>query len=96
MGSRHETLFWLEVESGHQSTSKIIQKINRRLNQAAAYSKSMRVHLVFVLLSMPWVQKAAGPALVGIQNHVAVVTGDWNNFGHLPMAEWGKLRLGMW
>ena len=92
----YETLFWLEVESGHQSGERITQKINRRLNQAAAYGRSMNLHVVFVLLAMPWVQKAAGPALVNIQDHVAVVTGDWRNFGHLPVAEWGKVRLGTW
>ena len=92
----YETLFWLEVESGHQSSKRISQKINRRLNQAAAYAKSMRVHVVFVLLAMPWVQKAAGPALVNIQDHMAVVTGEWNAFGHLPVAEWGRVRLGTW
>jgi hypothetical protein len=92
----YETLFWLEVESGHQSSKRISQKINRRLNQAAAYAKSMKVHIVFVLLAMPWVQKAAGPALVNIQDHMAVVTGDWNDFGHLPVAEWGRVRLGTW
>jgi hypothetical protein len=92
----YETLFWLEVESGHQSSKRISQKINRRLNQAAAFAKSTRVHVVFVLLAMPWVQKAAGPALVNIQDHVAVVTGDWNDFGHLPVAEWGRVRLGTW
>ena len=91
-----ETLFWLEVESGHRSTSKLIQVINRRLNQAEAYAKSMRVHLAFVLLAMPWVQNAAGEALVGIQEHAAIVTGDWREFGHLPIPEWGKLRLGTW
>lgn len=92
----YETLFWLEVESGHQSGERITQKINRRLNQAAAYAKSMKLHVVFVLLAMPWVQKAAGPALVNIQDHMAVVTGDWNDFGHLPVAEWAKVRLGIW
>jgi hypothetical protein len=92
----YETLFWLEVESGHQSSERIIQKINRRLNQASAYGKSMKLQVVFVLLAMPWVQKMAGPALVNIQDHVAVVTEDWNNFGHLPMAEWGRVRLGTW
>jgi hypothetical protein len=92
----YETLFWLEVESGHQSGERIIQKINRRLNQASAYAKSMKLHVVFVLLAMPWVQRVAGPALVNIQDHVAVVTEDWNEFGHLPVAEWGKVRLGTW
>jgi len=92
----YETLFWLEVESGHQSSERITQKINRRLNQAAAYGKSMKLHVLFVLLAMPWVQKAAGPALVNIQDHMAVVTADWNDFGHLPVAEWGRVRLGNW
>lgn len=92
----YETLFWLEVESGHQSRKSVFQKINRRLNQAAAYAKSMRVHVVFVLLAMPWVQKAAGSALVNIQDHMAVVTADWNEFGNLPVAEWGRVRLGTW
>jgi hypothetical protein len=92
----YETLFWLEVESGHQSGERITQKVNRRLNQAAAYAKSMKLHVVFVLLAMPWVQKAAGPALVNVQDYMAVVTGDWNDFGHLPIAEWGRVRLGTW
>ena len=94
--NQYETLFWLEVESGHRSSSKLIQVINRRLNQAAAYARCTKMHVVFVLLAMPWVQKAAGPALVGLQDHMAVVTGDWNDFGHLPVAEWGKVRLGTW
>ena len=92
----YETLFWLEVESGHRSRKLLFQKINHQLNQAAAYAKSMNVHVVFVLLAMPWVQKAAAPVLVNIQNHMAVVTGDWNDFGHLPIAEWGRVRLGTW
>ena len=92
----YETLFWLEVESGHQSSERITQKINRRLNQASAYAKSMKLHVVFALLAIPWVQRAAGLALVNIQDHIAVVTGDWNDFGCLPVAEWGKVRLGSW
>jgi hypothetical protein len=51
------------------------------------------VRLVFVLLAMPWVQEAARPVLAGIPDTVAVVTGDWKDFGRLPVVEWGKVRL---
>jgi hypothetical protein len=88
-----ETLFWLEVESGHSSREVIQKKMARRLGQACAYTESMKVRLVFVLLAMPWVQEAARAALASIPNTVAVVTGDWKEFGELPVIEWGKVRL---
>jgi hypothetical protein len=90
----NETLFWLEVESGHSSRQVIQKKMSRRLWQASAYSESMKVRLVFVLLAMPWVQEAARAALAGISDTVAIVTGDWKEFGKLPVVEWGKVRLG--
>ena len=90
-----ETLFWLEVESGHSSGQLIQKKMSRRLSQASAYAENLGVRLVFVLLGMPWVQEAARPALAGIPPTVAVVTGDWNKFGELPVVEWGKIRLGI-
>jgi hypothetical protein len=88
-----ETLFWLEVESGHSSREVIQKKLSRRLSQASAYTESMKIRLVFVLLAMPWVQEAARAALTNIPNTVAVVTGDWLKFGELPVVEWGKVRL---
>ena len=88
-----ETLFWLEVESGHCSREVLQRKLSRRLGQASAYAESLGVRLVFVLLAMPWVQEAARPVLTGIPDTVAVVTGDWNEFGKLPVVEWGKVRL---
>jgi len=90
----YETLFWLEVESGHSSRELIQKKIARRLSQASAYSESLRVRLVFVLLAMPWVQQAARASLAGISPTTAVVTSDWKAFGTLPVVEWGKIRLG--
>ena len=89
-----ETLFWLEVDSGHSSRQKIQKEMSRRLFLATAYAESLKVRLVFVLLAMPWVQEAARTALVGIPDYVAVVTSDWNKFGRLPVVEWGKVRLG--
>jgi len=89
-----ETLFWLEVDSGHSSRLKLQKEMARRLSLATAYAESLRVRLVFVLLAMPWVQEAARTALAGIPDHVAIVTSDWNKFGKLPVVEWGKVRLG--
>ena len=88
-----ETLFWLEVESGHSSREVLWRKLSRRLNQAYAYTQSLNVRLVFVLLAMPWVQEAARHVLTGIPDTMAVVTGDWKDFGRLPVVEWGKVRL---
>jgi hypothetical protein len=70
------------------------KKISRRLAMATAYTESLRVRLVFVLLAMPWVQEAVRPALAGINSTTAVVTADWLRFGKLPVEEWGKARLG--
>jgi hypothetical protein len=88
-----ETLFWLEVESGHCSREVLQTKLSRRLGQATAYTHSLNVRLVFVLLAMPWVQEAARPVLAGIPDTVAVVTSGWKEFGRLPVVEWGKVRL---
>ena len=88
-----ETLFWMEVESGHSSREVLWRKLSRRLNQAYAYTQSLNVRLVFVLLAMPWVQEAARHVLTGVPDTMAVVTGDWKDFGRLPVVEWGKVRL---
>jgi hypothetical protein len=40
-----------------------------------------------------WVQEAARPVLAGVPDTMAIVTGDWNEFGRLPVVEWGKVRL---
>jgi hypothetical protein len=90
----YEALFWCEVESGHSSGDLVRKKISRRLAMATAYTESLQVRLVFVLLAMPWVQEAVRPALAGINSTTAVVTADWLRFGKLPVEEWGKARLG--
>jgi len=89
----YESLFWLEVESGHASRELIQKKLARRLSQATAYAESLKVRLVFVLLAMPWVQEAARTALVGISDTTACLAGTWSEFGKLPVAEWGRVRL---
>lgn len=88
-----ETLFWLEVESGHSAGDLIMKKTARRLLLAGDYAKSMKLRLVFAFLGMPWVRSAARLSFVGIPEHVAVVVGDWQQFGVLPAPQWGRARF---
>jgi len=90
-----EVLFWLEVESGHASRELLCRKLSRRLARASIYAENLGVRLVFVLLGMPWVQAAARSALAGITGNVALVSGDWGEFGVMPGVEWGGVRLGI-
>lgn len=85
-----ETLFWLEVESGHSSREEVRKKIRRRFVHAAEYAKEQNVCLVFALLGREWVCEAARPAFVGIPPHVAVTIGDWKEKDWLPMTELGR------
>ena len=87
-----ETLFWLEVESGHGSRDEIRKKIRRRFVQAANYAKDKQVGLVFALLGRDWVCEAARPAFVGLPENVAVTMGNWQEFGRLPLTEWGRVE----
>ena len=91
LGGR-ETLFWLEVESGHSTREEIRRKIRRRFVLAAEYAKEKKVGLVFALLGRAWVCEAARPAFVDVPTHVAVTMGDWRNENQLPFTEWGRVE----
>lgn len=87
-----ETLFWLEVESGHGSREEIRKKIRRRFVQAANYAKEKNVGLVFALLGRDWVCEAVRPAFVGLPEKVAVTISNWQEMGRLPLTEWGRVE----
>jgi hypothetical protein len=87
-----ETLFWLEVESGHSTREEIRRKIRRRFVLAAEYAREKKVGLVFALLGRAWVCEAARSAFVDTPPHVAVTMGDWRNENHLPFTEWGRVE----
>jgi hypothetical protein len=87
-----ETLFWLEVESGHSTREEIRRKIRRRFVLAGEYAKEKKIGLVFALLGREWVCDAARPAFVDTPHHVAVTLGDWRNENHLPFTEWGRVE----
>jgi hypothetical protein len=88
-----ETLFWLEVESGHSSKKLISDKTTSRWLKAAGYAEAVNTQLVFVLLAMPWVREAARFAFMDVPKSCAVVVADWGrqNYGKLPFPKWGEL-----
>ena len=88
-----ETLFWLEVESGHSSKNSILDKTTVRWLKANGYAQAIEVHLVFVFLAMPWVRDAARLAFMDVPRTSAVIIADWSrqNFGRLPFPKWGEV-----
>ncbi len=88
----YETLFWLEVESGHSSRNLILDKTTVRWLKATGYAEAVGVHLVFVFLAMPWVRDAARLAFMDVPRTCAVIVADWSrhNFGQLPFPKWGE------
>lgn len=88
-----ETLFWLEVESGHSSKNSILDKTTVRWLKANGYAEAVQVHLVFVFLAMPWVRDAARLAFMDVPRTSAVIIADWSrqNFGRLPFPKWGEV-----
>ncbi len=88
-----ETLFWLEVESGHSSKNLILDKTTIRWLKATGYAEAIGVRMVFVFLAMPWVREAARLAFLDVPNTCAVIVADWSrqNFGQLPFPKWGEV-----
>ena len=90
-----ETLFWLEVESGHSSKNLILDKTTVRWLKATGYAEAVGVQLVFVFLAMPWVRDAARLAFIDVPRTSAVIVADWSrqNFGQLPFPKWGEVVM---
>jgi hypothetical protein len=86
-----ETLFWLEVESGHRSRQEIMRITRRRLNQAMCYSKRFPLRLVFVVLSQKWAQPVLSGISQNLSHDVSVVIGEWGTFGELALPRWGSV-----
>jgi len=86
----YETLFWLEVGDEHKSRDEIEEITNKRLKSAWEFCQKTGVRLVYVQLSVDWVQDAARWAFGKLPPQAAVVTGNWRMFGELPTVEWGK------
>ncbi len=90
---RKETLFWLEVESGHDDRGALREKTVWRINQALVYARQFPVRLVFALLGPPRVSREVMDSVYDLPGDVAIVVEDWKNFGVLPVPEWGITRF---
>ena len=90
----YETLLWLEVGDAHKSREEIIKNTTSRLEQAFELCKRTGVRLVYTQLSVSWVHDATRWACVNLPEDVAVVMGNRNRFGELPVMEWGRV-MGM-
>jgi hypothetical protein len=87
----YETLFWLEVGDAHKSRKKIERITARRLQQASALCQKTGVYLVYIQLSTRWVHECAAQACSNLPREVAVVMGNIQRMGELPVVEWGRL-----
>lgn len=93
----HETLFWLEVESGHDSRRAVRAKVARRASRAWLYARRSPVRLVFALLAPFWVCREAYRTMLAYETlpvELAAVVADWRRFGVLPEPGWGEVRWG--
>ena len=85
-----ETLFWLEVGDEHKKRKQIEKITKIRLASAVKFCQKTGGRLVYVQLSVNWVQNAARWAFEYLPPEVAVVMGNQRRFGELPTVEWGK------
>jgi hypothetical protein len=89
-----ETLFWLEVESGHSSAMNDSIKLNRRLAVAHCYAEDLRVKLIYAVLGPTWVCQAARDSFRALPGDVAVIINEWDaRFGSLPPIRWGLVTV---
>lgn len=89
----YETLFWLEVGDEHKSIEEIEEVTRRRLKSGWEFCQRTKGRLVYVQLSVNWVQEAARWAFEKLPPEVAVVMGNRSIFGKLSTVEWGKVTI---
>jgi len=88
----HETIFWLEVESGNRSKTEIAKKAIRSINKAIQYVGSFSgLDLVVAFLGPPWVIGSIRDVVSDIPGQVAVVLAGWTDFGLLPEPVRGRM-----
>lgn len=87
-----ETLFWLEVDSGHSSRRTMEANYSRRLQLVNAHAYEWRIPIVFCIMGSPWVVDAFRWSIPPISGAVAVIGHDWRDFGNLPMYQIGEWR----
>jgi len=84
-----ETVFWLEVESGHDATRRIARRTATRLAVAEDWASRWEAHLIFAILGRPWAVRAATSELRPRRG--AVLAASWMDFGRLPAPVPGRV-----
>lgn len=87
----YETLFWLEVGDEHKSRKQIKGITRKRLSEAWKFCQETGVRLVFVQLSVNWVQETVQWSFEDFPPEVAIVMGNPKRDDDLPTVEWGKI-----
>jgi hypothetical protein len=87
----YESLFWLEVGDEHMSRNTISEITATRIDQARDLCKRSGVRLVYLQLSMQWVQDFVHWSNQHLSSQSAIVSGNPKRFGELPPVEWGKI-----
>ncbi len=88
-----ETLFWLEVDTGHVSRQKLRSLYTTRYHRVLQHAQRAQIPTVFALLSLPWVIQTVVPIFKNIDRSMAVIAEDWRRFGTLPIPEFGQCRV---
>jgi hypothetical protein len=86
----YETLFWLEVDSGHSSRKTMEVNYGRRLRRVCAHAYEWDVPIVFCIMGPPWVVDDFRWCIPEINSWVAVIGHDWRDFGKLPFYEFNR------
>lgn len=87
-----ETLFWLEVDTGHSSTKTIEANYRRRLQLAYGHAQKWQIPIVFCIMGPTWVVARFSWNIPRVSTWVAVIGHDWRDFGKLPLYEFGVWR----
>lgn len=90
----YETVFWLEVGDEHKRSKQIEDLTIKRLNHAKRFCKRTGVRLVYTQLSLNWVLNVVRWSCVGLSDDMAVIMENKQQYGKLPILEWGKIAAG--
>ncbi len=92
---RRETLFWLEVESGHKKTETLIRQMFRRMNSAVVYARSYGLPMVFAVAGPPRIAKAMRSRLRSVPSDAAVLLLPWAGRANtIPTPLFGQVQPG--
>jgi hypothetical protein len=83
-------LFWLEVGDDHKSTKGIEKITKERLKSAEKFCMRTGARLVYAQVSTKWMLEAVGWSIGNLSLEVAMVMGNKQKFGKLPIVEWEK------